>query len=65
MDPNAALAKIRNLIDSINRASNPDDAIPDYNDALDAFQDLDAWLSQGGFLPVSWDNCPCNGELPK
>jgi hypothetical protein len=42
MDPNAALALIRDT------GSSPEER-------LEAFEALDGWLSRGGFLPADWD----------
>ena len=43
MDPNAALNTIRALMDST------DDV-----ELREAIEDLDNWLSRGGFLPEDW-----------
>jgi len=51
MDPNVALANLR-------EALNPDPDRVGIEDALDnaieAFAALDGWLSNGGFLPGAW-----------
>ena len=52
MDPNAALATIRRLIDLYAK-----DAVLDQDDAsalVEAVEGLDGWLSKGGFLPEAW-----------
>ena len=46
MDPNAALAKVRELIGDGDSA----DVL-----LVDAFEALDEWLSKGGFLPSDWE----------
>ena len=45
MDPDTALAQIRELI---NDGDSADIAL------VHAFQGLDEWLSRGGFLPADW-----------
>ena len=52
MDPNAALATIRRLIDLYAK-----DAVLDQDDAsalVESVEGLDGWLSKGGFLPEAW-----------
>ena len=52
MDPNACLARIREIIE---KGSHP----LDHQDAEDLAENIDAldgWLSRGGFLPVEWTN---------
>lgn len=52
MDPNAALAELRRLIDG------PTPEIDSFDDLIDkitpVWQGLDQWLSAGGFLPDDW-----------
>lgn len=52
MDPDTTLQEIRRLADEIldRDSPHPDDAIA----LAQAIQDLDAWLRNRGFLPVSW-----------
>lgn len=45
MDPNAALQKVRELINDGDSA----DVL-----LVEAFEALDDWLSKGGFLPDDW-----------
>jgi hypothetical protein len=57
MDPNAALAEIRRLIDNLKFQIEPDTGLVDLDDAselIDRFESLDGWLSKGGFLPTDW-----------
>jgi hypothetical protein len=57
MDPNAALAEIRRLIDNLKFQIEPDTGLVDLDDAselIDRFEGLDGWLSKGGFLPTDW-----------
>lgn len=49
MDPNGALAEIRELI----HADEP-------NAAMIRFEVLDEWLSKGGFLPREWSAQVCD-----
>lgn len=58
MDPNAALAEIRRLIDNLKFQIEPDTGLVDLDDAselIDRFEGLDGWLSKGGFLPADWE----------
>lgn len=57
MDPNAALAEIRKLVE---RASDLESfPRPDPAELLtelaEAVEGLDEWLSKGGFLPTAWE----------
>jgi len=57
MDPNATLAIIRELAHIIHGGQHPALA-GDYETAsrlAGAFQDLDEWLTRGGFLPTAWE----------
>lgn len=54
MDPNAALAEIRRLILEIQNAEQEDARLKAEAELIDYFEDLDAWLSKGGFLPTDW-----------
>lgn len=47
MDPNETLNMIREAIND-SRAW----------DAIELFEDLDRWLSRGGFLPAEWKHSP-------
>ena len=53
MDPNTALAEIRDLIAKTYTADGPaaEDSCRRLYDVVEA---LDEWLSQGGFLPDAW-----------
>jgi hypothetical protein len=46
MDPDAALERIRELINDGDSAD---------IELVHAFQDLDDWLCKGGFLPKDWN----------
>lgn len=53
MDPNATLENIRQLYRLVQ--SSPEDAL-DFGDELaEAVQNLDEWLTNGGFLPAEWE----------
>lgn len=49
MDPDATLAEIRNLI-----ANYPTSPIEDVDRLVELFNNLDSWLSNGGFMPRGW-----------
>ena len=51
MDPNQTLRRLRLLAELVTTSGEPD---PDANDLAEAFNDLDTWLSKGGFLPNEW-----------
>lgn len=44
MDPNETLRRLRAAFED-----------GDANGALDLFEALDEWLSEGGFLPTAWE----------
>lgn len=50
MDPNATLAIIRAQVNAIVW-----DEEGDIVELAEAFEVLDAWLTQGGFLPTDWE----------
>lgn len=53
MDPNAALELLREWAEK--RIEDTDVAgAPNDLDAAQAWQDLDRWLTNGGFLPKDW-----------
>lgn len=65
MDPNAALAEIRQILARRSRLENmsPEQWLDDMDDLLDdqlrlleLVEGLDGWLSKGGFLPDAWTN---------
>jgi hypothetical protein len=52
MDPNALLARLRDLAaDAVSGAA----SLNDVTELGEAVQDLDAWLSRAGALPRAWD----------
>lgn len=51
MDPDVALANIRQLVGEIT-----DDAPGDVVELIQAIAGLDEWLSRGGFAPSAWRN---------
>lgn len=53
MDPNAALAQIRELTDKASRYGELSDS--ETNLLVDLVEGLDGWLSKGGFLPEPWE----------
>ncbi len=62
MDPNAALERIRELIESLTRAADSSEdpgerwfAIRgELSELVDTWNGLDGWLSKGGFPPRPW-----------
>lgn len=50
MDPNALLERIRELVAATFVSEDGSYA----DDLAGAFDDLDEWLSKGGFLPSAW-----------
>ncbi len=55
MDPNTTLQRIREALAAYKRTTNPDAAGAVAQDAIEAIQDLDTWLSKGGALPKAWE----------
>ena len=56
MDPNAALAAIRQAIDQLEHETlDRDDEIPALYAVVEHFRALDEWLQRGGFLPEAWE----------
>lgn len=59
MDPDAALANLREAVQRAEELADPDRSDPEVDalwDALTAARALDQWLSSGGFLPTAWQN---------
>ena len=61
MDPNETLKELRELIDSLRPLLESDDDSLDTGDVgedlielIDKFENLDGWLSNGGFAPTEW-----------
>lgn len=60
MDPNKTLIQLRNLSDQINKMdfdsvnSSTVDSIA--SEMSELFQELDSWITKGGFLPTDWKN---------
>jgi hypothetical protein len=60
MDPDAALERLRKAMAELEyllpgpdilKTTHLEDAVPE---ALEAFDELDRWLSRGGFAPAEW-----------
>jgi hypothetical protein len=49
MDPDAALARLRELAQLL--LESPE---PDASELAETFQGLDQWLARGGFKPAAW-----------
>jgi hypothetical protein len=63
MDPNTVLDSLRTLAEYLR----DEDAgvVLDYaEETADAFQALDSWLSNGGFLPHDWERKDATQEVP-
>lgn len=55
MDPDAALAKLRELLDGATVDAKSDDELWEIvHEAVDVFAGLDNWISKGGYLPKEW-----------
>ncbi len=55
MDPDTCLEEIRLLISEGSTISDEMARI-NYEQVSEKFENLDAWLSNGGFLPKAWNN---------
>jgi hypothetical protein len=51
MDPNEALAQLRDLLKVIDHDADATQVLADFAVTFDG---LDTWLSRGGFLPTAW-----------
>jgi hypothetical protein len=59
MDPNKTLANIRAITHDIR--TRPVEEVFDLADELAEFvNDLDTWLTQGGYPPTAWDWSQCS-----
>lgn len=56
MDPNATLDSARKALATYRAALNSEDEGMGADDLAEAFESLDTWLSNGGFLPQDWAN---------
>jgi hypothetical protein len=57
MDPNEALRLVRKAFTNMEQAGEDNDPsrfVMHAEDAREAFDALDGWLSRGGFLPRDW-----------
>lgn len=54
MDPNATLKEILTAVKEFDDAADTESAFAAAGTALEAFENLDEWLSKGGFLPDRW-----------
>ena len=56
MDPDAALASLREQAEDLMAGSYPyDPDLMDVADFVEVFRALDEWLSKGGFKPKDWE----------
>lgn len=59
MDPNATLARIREVRNEILNGNHDDAYMSSLADDLaELIQSLDEWLSNGGFRPTAWNFSP-------
>ncbi len=58
MDPNTALAEALACARAV--ASQPGDITADALELAQRLEELDSWLSSGGFLPARWQPQPPN-----
>jgi hypothetical protein len=72
MDPNEALKNARRALSNLRACQDSDDdgsrdaAIIEHSEGLaDAFEALDGWLSQAGFLPSAWRRGCATCEPPR
>ena len=57
MDPDTCLEEIRLLNSKISKLDPKDELVRAHlEEILERFENLDAWLSHGGFLPKAWNN---------
>lgn len=57
MDPNAALARIRELVAELDGWPDTSEHwIVTASELAETVTGLDTWLSSGGFLPLAWQN---------
>ena len=57
MDPNECLRRCRRLAKKILKDSHRECVATDKGETLaEYFENLDEWLSNGGFLPEEWSN---------
>jgi hypothetical protein len=54
MDPNATLRDIREMIESLAMSQSTDNLIDLGEELASAVDQLDNWLTGGGFLPDEW-----------
>lgn len=54
MDPTKALAELRAAIYAAQKLINGRPIDAEFVAVMDQFDDLDQWLSKGGFLPEQW-----------
>lgn len=53
MDPNATLARLRELL-AVDPDESPEAALENFDEVAEKFKALDEWMSNGGFLPTDW-----------
>ena len=56
MDVSETLVRLREAVTDWHIASGTDTALVAATSVVDHFEQLDEWLSRGGFLPTEWSN---------
>lgn len=56
MDPDELLSRMRLALHKFNNPSYIEDIQESAEDIARDFDDLDEWLTQGGFLPQAWEH---------
>ena len=54
MDPDACLQGLRNALETYKSAPGPNDRLCAADLLAEYFEELDTWLSKGGFAPLAW-----------
>lgn len=62
MDPNATLAALREALTAYNGTTDRDEAAWHATNLAMAVEDLDEWLSNGGFPPDAWNHRTVSGD---
>lgn len=61
MDPNETLRSLRELVEQVyNEEGDVNDQLEDF---AGYFEDLDGWISKGGFLPRDWNENRAGASL--
>ena len=61
MDPDVALTELRNLVGQYRTISGTGDLVGEAiiaDQLAETFDNLDTWITGGGFLPAAWTHAP-------